>query len=594
MKILKTIWNYLEQQWFGYRFAPAVSSILLLLLIQLLTLAGVLALFFDSMKLIQGESLYLQFSLTFKAALAVAGGGLLLSSLLGFLIFSMLVYLGSRPLNALNELFRDMARGSTDLSKDFPELPYKELAQVSPGFNAFMDNIRNIIENIRRTGIKIAIDSTKVKKTVETTCNKSETQREYSSMVNHSSRDANTAIKEISGNARHVAESTTSNLDSVRHSYGELLHVSEKMEMINKTVASFKSTVEELKQNSSGIMDIVVLINSISDETNLLSLNATIEAARAGEHGKGFTVVAEEVRTLARRVKPATQDIAEKVQKMSETVERTIEETNAIISSSSEVDSTISKTSKNFKSMIEALEGTNEQLLKISAAIDELSVTNDTVNSKVGEINLFSQEIFSDMTSSALTVQGFNEITENMQEMISGYTTGRGVLDEIISLVRYHRDHIQKKIKDISDRGINIFDHNYRKIPGTNPQKYNAAFTEEFKRSFQDYVDKMLRDIPGAIYALAIDQKGYLPVHHSHVSKPVTGDYETDLANSRDRRIFFSIPTEQRRATHTSPLLLQTYMRDTGEILNDLSMPIMVDGRHWGAVIVGINPNIFF
>jgi methyl-accepting chemotaxis protein len=63
----------------------------------------------------------------------------------------------------------------------------------------------------------------------------------------------------------------------------------------------------------------------------------------------------------------------------------------------------------------------------------------------------------------------------------------------------------------------------------------------------------------------------------------MTGDPARDLLNSRHQRIYQNNRTEQRRCSHTEQLLLQTYMRDTGEILNDLSMPIYVDGRHWGA-----------
>jgi methyl-accepting chemotaxis protein len=77
------------------------------------------------------------------------------------------------------------------------------------------------------------------------------------------------------------------------------------------------------------------------------------------------------------------------------------------------------------------------------------------------------------------------------------------------------------------------------------------------------------------------------------VSQPLTGDYDTDLLNSRDKRIYFSNDTEVRRATSTAPMLLQTYMRDTGEVINDLSMPITIDQRHWGAFILGFSPDIF-
>ena len=73
----------------------------------------------------------------------------------------------------------------------------------------------------------------------------------------------------------------------------------------------------------------------------------------------------------------------------------------------------------------------------------------------------------------------------------------------------------------------------------------------------------------------------------------MTGDYARDLLHSRHQRIYFSNPTEQRRARNTDTFLFQTYLRDTGELLNDLSMPIHVQGKHWGAMVVGLNPERF-
>jgi len=62
------------------------------------------------------------------------------------------------------------------------------------------------------------------------------------------------------------------------------------------------------------------------------------------------------------------------------------------------------------------------------------------------------------------------------------------------------------------------------------------------------------------------------------------------LINSRQQKIYFTVETEKRRSTNTKPFLFQTYMRDTGEILNDLSMPIYIDNKHWGAIVVGFAP----
>lgn len=77
-----------------------------------------------------------------------------------------------------------------------------------------------------------------------------------------------------------------------------------------------------------------------------------------------------------------------------------------------------------------------------------------------------------------------------------------------------------------------------------------------------------------------------MPSHHLKFARPLTGDPEIDKVQNRTKRIFDD-PTGVRAARNTTPFLLQTYLRDTGEILNDMSTPIIINGRHWGVVRVG-------
>ena len=87
-------------------------------------------------------------------------------------------------------------------------------------------------------------------------------------------------------------------------------------------------------------------------------------------------------------------------------------------------------------------------------------------------------------------------------------------------------------------------------------------------------------------FALCADDHGYVPSHNRRYSKPLTGDPAFDKMNNRTKRIFDD-RTGLRAAGNREEYLLQTYMRDTGEIMNDISTPIMIRGRHWGAVRVG-------
>lgn len=593
MRRLKSFWDNLEAAVFHYKIKRAVSVAVFFIGIQALIYVAMVWWLWGIPALAVQTAAGGQIASAVNGALVLSAAGIFLAILAGWLVWAMLPYLAVKPLKQVDALFLQLADGRADLSRDMAQLPYAELSHLSEGYNRFIGNIREIIENIRKTGVNIAIGSTRVRKSVEQTGQKTNRQKQLSELVSVSSDDATGAINEVSQNAQYVSSNTGANLEKARESYKELVAVADKLDQINRTVQTFRQTVEELNRNSSGIMEIVGLINNISDQTNLLSLNATIEAARAGEHGKGFAVVAEEVRTLAKRVKPATEDITDKVNKMIQTVEKTISETNQIVESGTQVSTIVNQTAANFESMIGAFEGTNDQLLKIAAAIEELSLSNTEINQKVREINDLTVQIDSEMEASGQTVQGLNQVTEKMQEMVSHYTTGQGVLDEIISRARGHRDSMQERIAAMVKQGVNVFDHNYRAVLNTNPAQFTASFTQAFNKAFQSFCDSIVKEISGAIYALPVDCKGYLPLHHSQFSKPQTGDYSKDVLYSRDRRIYFSNQTEVRRATNKDPMLLQTYMRDTGEVINDLSMPIFIDGRHWGSFILGLNPDIF-
>lgn len=509
---------------------------------------------------------------------------------------------------AMRRMRRDAAQGAADIGAVFQNLQGQEadlsctmqnvdnpdLQHISTCYNAFLGNVREMVGRIRQMGIDIALDSTRMAKSVLDTRTKTSRQGAISEEVAMASNEANAAIAEIAQNTQYVAEKTTNNLNTAHRSHAELQDVTDKIHKINAIVESFRNTVDDLGKSSANILSIVTIINGISEQTNLLSLNATIEAARAGEQGKGFAVVAEEVRELSRRIKPATEEISNNIEAMIKIVKRTQTETVQILDYARDTDNVVTAATANFQHMIGDFGTANDQLIKIAAAIEELSTNNSDVVQKVNDINALSQEIAEDMNVSATSVDTLNEVTEKMLELVARFKTGEGKFDAVMATAKQIRDEYQARIQAMKDRGVNVFDAQYKPVPKTNPQKYITTFSEAFTKEMQTAVDEAMKRLPGVIYCLPIDRKGYLPTNHGAVSQPMTGDPARDLIHSRHQRIYLDNRTEQRRCSHTEPLLMQTYMRDTGEILNDLSMPIYVDGKHWGAFIMGFDPRKMF
>ena len=93
----------------------------------------------------------------------------------------------------------------------------------------------------------------------------------------------------------------------------------------------------------------------------------------------------------------------------------------------------------------------------------------------------------------------------------------------------------------------------------------------------------------GLVFAIACTPQGYVPTHNQAFSQPLTGDAAVDTVHNRTKRKFDD-RTGIRCGSHQQPVLLQTYTRDTGELMHDLSVPIMVKGRHWGGLRLGYKP----
>ena len=131
-----------------------------------------------------------------------------------------------------------------------------------------------------------------------------------------------------------------------------------------------------------------------------------------------------------------------------------------------------------------------------------------------------------------------------------------------------------------------LFDRNYIPIANTNPSKHHTAFDAFTDRVLPPIQEPILEQNTGITFAIAVDNNGYLPTHNNCFCLPLTGDYQKDLVGNRTKRIFEDA-TGRRCGAHTDKVLVQTYRRDTGEVMHDLSVPIYFRGRHWGGFRMG-------
>ncbi|MCP4597387.1 MAG: methyl-accepting chemotaxis protein [Neptuniibacter sp.] len=518
-----------------------------------------------------------------------------LSFCLGSALFSIFFmrHLFLAPIKHMTEVLNDVEHKEGDISANLPTYTCDEISTMAESYNSFSNNLKQMIADTRQRSVKVALSASQLQKVIHDAKSSAQSQEEQAQKVFQASQEATQAIEGIAGNTTDIANRNDRNLVEIRTAGEEMSHVQEQMRSIESQVNDFLSVVQKLSENSENIIKVLTLVQDFSDQTNLLALNASIEAARAGEAGRGFSVVADEVRTLSQKVSEATQEIDSNIKQMVSLVGNTKSGASNIMQYVSETDQFITQVSDKFKTMIVDFEEVSGQMNNISAAIEELSYTNNNTHQHVTEITDISVDIKSEMEVSTKHSLELENCTEEMQELLSRFSIGFGGFETILGRAKDGANKIQDALEEMNNAGVNLFDTQYsRENPDQQPEKYNVAYTQQFEHKIQPLYDQFINQFPEFAIACAFDRNGYCPAHNSKISKPITGNFEVDNALSRHRRIYNANRVEQRRANQTSPFLLLTVIRDTGEILNSLSIPLYVNGKFWGNFCAGFSPEL--
>jgi methyl-accepting chemotaxis protein len=482
-----------------------------------------------------------------------------------------------------------LAKGEGDLTIEFPVHSSDEIGQLAIGFNQLTTKLRDIISDLYQQGEQIAVSICKIKQDTGKTVLAAAEQKEQSVSVAVAAEEMASTLNEVAANtqrAAHLSTQVDGAAGAGMTAVGETFCC---MQAINGSVANTLETVERLAVSSGMIEEIITLIEDVADQTNLLALNAAIEAARAGEHGRGFAVVADEVKSLSAKTAASTKEIAQII--------RTIQNesraaTTSITIEKERVEEGVAKsiTARNALENILQLAGeATDMINQIACATEEQSATTDDISTKIHRVSGTATLVHSHMQANDSTFNGLAEVAEKIFTTVGKFNVGN-YHDAMKGYALELRDRAVAALDEALDTGKitldDLFDRQYVPVPNTSPQKFTNAFDRLFDHIISPIQEQVLANDSNISFAICVDDNGYLPSHNLRYSKPLTGDPEIDKVNNRTKRMFDD-RTGGRAASNKEIYLLQTYMRDTGEIMNDISTPIFIRNRHWGAVRVG-------
>ncbi len=379
----------------------------------------------------------------------IIGIGSVVVIITGIIIALVTARMVTNPLRLVMNRMNGIADG------DFSEEPLQtkmqdEIGQLMEATNRMSENSRELLQEIHRVSGQInnqsegltvysnevQTGSEQVAVTMEELARGSESQAEHASSLSAMMDSFNQKVNETSEGGAQVQEVSKQVLDMTNKGSNLMATSTNQMTVIDGIVHEAVQKVEGLDTHARDISALVSVIQDIADQTNLLALNAAIEAARAGEHGAGFSVVADEVRTLAEQVSHSVTDITgivDRIQAESSAVTGSLQEGYKEVEHGTEQ---IKTTQKTFAEISEAV---NEMAENIQTSSDNLlDMTKDS-----GEMSRFIQEIAAISEESAAGVEQTSAQTQEtssaMEEVATSSKDLSRLADELEGSVNQFR-----------------------------------------------------------------------------------------------------------------------------------------------------------
>ena len=463
------------------------------------------------------------------------------------------------------------------------------LQPSTTAINRYFESTRSIQKDLSDNGSHIAISAAEMSYAADQLKIKLNEESKDSAQIVSSTESISGTMATMLQQTLEAANATNEAMKINKKGSDAIAETIPAMEGTRDMIQKNAEIIAELEAKSEKIIQVTSIISDIAEQTNLLALNAAIEAARAGEQGRGFAVVADEVRALAAKTSGATSQIGSTVNEINSEIKLAVSNTQSLLS-------TIDHGVKMTQSIGQHLSDINIQSEAIQQSVNHLASSMNENNNDIKNISsVISQtserlsKTEADVASIADRSQGLSETAEKIYESFGESSLGElhdHVLLEARNAAADIADRFTAAIADGRISEQKLFDRNYREIPKTSPVKFSTdfdGFTDEVLPMIQEPI---LERHAFIAYAGAVDNNGYFPTHNKRYSQPLTGDYNADLVNNRTKRIF-SDRTGLRCGNNTRPFLLQTYKRDTGEVMHDLSVPIIVHGKHWGGFRIG-------